>query len=85
MPTPAYSPIEKNLGTTCSITEQPKDTRQIVREEIKRAKDLEKLEEQYKSGEISAFEYKAGKFLLTAPLFTDDNLGTAGAKFATPA
>lgn len=47
-----------------SIMPQEKSTRQIVREEIKRQKQLDQLEQRYEAGEISDFEYKASKALI---------------------
>ncbi len=48
----------------CSIMPKEKNTRQVVREEIKRAQKLEQLKAKYKAGEISDFEYKAQKYML---------------------
>ena len=48
------------------------DTRKIVKEEIERQKKLDKLEEKYKAGEISNFEYKLGKAMLNLPVSSPD-------------
>ena len=69
MSTTALNSVQ--IGNKNSIMPQEKSTRQIVREEIKRAQELEKLEEKYKAGEISDFEYKAQKFLLEVPVVLD--------------
>lgn len=50
---------------------QEKTTRQIVREEIQRQKQLDKLEEKYQNGEISKFEYKVQKTILNMPNLED--------------
>ncbi len=43
------------------------DVRRIVREEIERQKKLDELEEKYKNGEISKFEYYTNKMVLNMP------------------
>ena len=43
------------------------DVRRIVREEIERQKKLDELERKYEAGEISKFEYRLNKFVLTMP------------------
>ncbi len=63
-------------GRNTSIMPQEKSTRQIVREEIKRAEELKKLEEKYEAGEISKFEYTAQKYLLNLPVVTELPVGT---------
>lgn len=63
MSTTAINSVRKNPG----INHQEKPTRQVIREEIKRAQQLEKLEEKYESGEISDFEYKIQKYILKCP------------------
>ena len=62
MSTTALNSVQ--IGNKNSIMPQEKSTRQIVREEIKRAQELEKLEEKYKAGEISDFEYRVQKYML---------------------
>ncbi|MBE7705406.1 MAG: hypothetical protein E7Z90_06310 [Cyanobacteria bacterium SIG29] len=44
----------------------------VLSEKIKKQKELKKLEEQYKAGEISKFEYVVNK----TALLMDDNQGT---------
>ena len=43
--------------TPLSIMPKEKSTREIVREEIKRAEKLKELEQKHQAGEISDFEY----------------------------
>jgi len=43
------------------------DVRRIVREEIERQKKLDELEQKYKNGEISKFEYYTNKVALNFP------------------
>ena len=62
MSTTAFAPINNRVNR---IVQKEKDTQQIAKEEIKHAKKLEELETKYKAGEISEFEYKASKFLLS--------------------
>ncbi len=72
MSTTALNSVQ--IGNKNSIMPQEKSTRQIVREEIKRAQELEKLEEKYKAGEISDFEYRVQKYMLNhIPAQTDLN------------
>ena len=54
-----------------SFAPQEKSTRQIVREEIQRQKKLDKLEEQYKNGEISKLDYNVQKAILNMPVVFD--------------
>ncbi len=51
--------ITSNYPT--AIMPQEKSPRQIVRQEIKRAKELEALQAKYEAGEISKFEYAVNK------------------------
>lgn len=44
-----------------SIMPQKKSPRQVARQEIKRAKELEALKAKYDAGEISKFEYAVNK------------------------
>ncbi|MBQ8887367.1 MAG: hypothetical protein IJY61_06675 [Candidatus Gastranaerophilales bacterium] len=54
-----------------SFAPQEKPTKQIVREEIQRQKKLDKLEEQYKNGEISKLDYNVQKAILNMPVVFD--------------
>ena len=83
MSTTALNSVQ--IGNKNSIMPQEKSTRQIVREEIKRAQELEKLEEKYKAGEISGFEYKAQKFLLETPVLLDKTMKKPGVVYSTTA
>ena len=60
--------------STANFAPVPKDTRTIVREEIKRQKELDKLEEKYQNGDISKLEYKLQKALINnMPIIPDCN------------
>ncbi len=65
MSTTAVSPIDNKYSTSNNLGKNENSTRKIVKDEIQRAKKLEEIENKYKSGEISEFEYKASKFLLS--------------------
>ncbi len=52
---------------TPGILPRKPDTRTIIREEVRRQRELEKLEERYKAGEISKFEYIVNKVALNMP------------------
>lgn len=67
MPTVAFAEPRNIAATKSSILPQEKPTRQIIREEIQRQKELDKLESKYEAGEISKFEYVIGKALLNMP------------------
>ncbi len=67
MSTTAMVEVPKTAYLKSTIMPEGKSTRQIVKEEIQRQKALDELETKYKNGEISNFEYKAGKFLLNLP------------------
>lgn len=72
MPTTAFAPtLNKTADNVNSFAPQEKTTRQIVREEIQRQKQLDKLEEKYQNGEISKFEYKVQKAVLNMPNLED--------------
>lgn len=72
MPTTAFAPsLNKTTELQNSFAPQEKSTRQIVREEIQRQKQLDKLEEKYQNGEISKFEYKVQKAILNTPNLVD--------------
>ena len=43
------------------------DVRKIVREEIEHQKKLDEIERKYEAGEISKFEYRLSKLVLTMP------------------
>jgi hypothetical protein len=66
MSTTAYTPIKatKCIHNDNAILPQRKSTRQIVREELQRQKELKELEVKHKSGEISEFSYRAQRALL---------------------
>ena len=83
MSTTALNSVQ--IGNKNSIMPQEKSTRQIVREEIKRAQELEKLEEKYKAGEISDFEYRVQKFLLETPVLLDKTMKKPGVVYSTTA
>ena len=51
--------VGNNMPT--GIMPQQKSPRQIARQEIKRAKELEALKNKYEAGEISKFEYAVNK------------------------
>lgn len=71
--------------TPLSIMPREKSTREIVREEIKRAEKLKELEQKHQAGEISDFEYKAQKFLLETPVLFDKTMKKPGAVYSTTA
>ena len=71
--------------TPLGIMQREKSTREIVREEIKRAEKLKELEEKHESGEISDFEYRAQKFLLETPVLLDKTTKIPGAVYSTTA
>ena len=71
--------------TPLSIMPKEKSTREIVREEIKRAENLKELEEKHQAGEISDFEYKAQKFLLETPVMIDNLPKKPGVVYSTTA
>ncbi len=66
MSTTAYAPIRttKCINYDNALLPQRKSTRQIVREELQRQKELKELEAKHKSGEISEFSYRAQRALL---------------------
>lgn len=53
--------------TTGIMPRRRPDVRRIVREEIERQKKLDELEQKYKNGEISKFEYYTGRMVLNMP------------------
>lgn len=67
-----------------SFAPKEKDTRTIVREEIQRQKQLDKLEEKYNAGEISKFEYTVQKAIIKG-LPVTINVKPDVCKFATTA
>ena len=71
--------------TPLSIMPREKSTREIVREEIKRAEKLKELEQKHQAGEISDFEYKSQKFLLESPILFDNVQNKKGAVYSTTA
>ncbi len=54
-----------SVNNKSNIFDRQKTPKQIIKEEIQRKKKLEEIEKKYKAGEISEFEYKASKFLLS--------------------
>lgn len=58
--------------TTGIMPRRRPDVRRIVREEIERQKKLDELEQKYKNGEISKFEYTVGKLVLNGHNFPVD-------------
>ena len=61
---------------TKGIAPMPKDTRTVVKEEMKRQKELDKLEAKYQNGEISKLEYGIQKAIVNnMPIITDPRSG----------
>ncbi|HIS88866.1 TPA: hypothetical protein IAA87_05550 [Candidatus Avigastranaerophilus faecigallinarum] len=71
--------------TPLSINPKEKSTREIVREEIKRAEKIKELEQKHQAGEISDFEYKAQKFLLETPVLFDNTIKKPSVVYSTTA
>lgn len=64
--------VGNQTGCQCPscIMPREKSPREIIREEIKREKKLEELEQKHDAGEISDFEYNVQKFILNMPEIT---------------
>ncbi len=71
--------------TQLNIMPREKSTREIAREEIKRAEKLKTIEQKHQAGEISDFEYKAQKFLLETPVLLDKTAKKPGVVYSTTA
>ena len=66
MSTTALNGNYGNYPRQSCMPQQP-SVRRVVREEIKRQKKLDELEEKYRAGEISKWEYAATKVALNFP------------------
>lgn len=84
MSTTSFAPVQGyKPDNKIGILPHKKSPREIAREEIRRAQELQKLQEKYEAGEISKFEYTVQKAMLNLPVVIDK--ATPEPKFATTA
>ena len=59
------------IGKDGLPTNNKMEQRKAIREELKRERELQRLETQYRQGEISEFSYRMQKAVINAPVVID--------------